>query len=237
MIPIEELLAGANSHREKTGRPLVMLSYAQSLDGSLAARRGSPLHLSGPASLEMTHRLRLAHDAILVGIGTVLVDDPRLNVRLPGLKPGYTDPQPVVLDSHLRFPLDRQLLHGTRLPWIAALPGADPQKQVELEQRGARILHLPPGKDGRLLLPALLSCLGELEINSLMVEGGASVIASFLEQGLADRLVLTIAPLLVGGFHIEIGRDAVLPRLENVGTERLGDDLIVWGEISKTVNL
>lgn len=231
MIPIEELLAGAKAHREKTGCPLVTVSYAQSLDGSLAARQRSPLHLSGPESLEMTHRLRLAHDAILVGIGTVLSDDPRLNVRLPGLASGYTDPQPVVLDSHLRFPLERRLLNGGRPPWVAALPEADPQKQVQLEQRGARILHLPPGDDGRLSLTALLSCLGELGISSLMVEGGSRVIASFLAQGLVERLVLTIAPLLVGGLHVKLARDAILPRLDNIGYERLGDDLIVWGEV------
>jgi riboflavin-specific deaminase-like protein len=161
----------------------------------------------------------------------VLSDDPRLNVRLPGLASGYTDPQPVVLDSHLRFPLERRLLNGGRPPWVAALPEADPQKQVQLEQRGARILHLPPGDDGRLSLTALLSCLGELGISSLMVEGGSRVIASFLAQGLVERLVLTIAPLLVGGLHVKLARDAILPRLDNIGYERLGQDLIVWGEV------
>ena len=236
MVPIDELLADAPAHRKKTGRPLVTLSYAQSLDGSIAARTDSPLRLSGPQAMSMTHQLRAAHDAILVGIGTVLADDPRLNVRLveglPGRTPGHNDPQPVVLDSHLRFPQERRLLRGGRRPWIAALPGVDPQKKVQLEQRGARVLHLPPGEDGRVSLPALLGCLGEMGINSLMVEGGASVIASFLAQGLVDRLVLTIAPLLVGGLHIEIGQDAISYRMDHVGYERLGEDLVVWGAIS-----
>ena len=230
MVPIDELLAGARTHREKTGRPLVTLSYAQSLDGSIAARRGSPLRLSGPEAMALTHRLRAAHDAILVGIGTVLADDPRLNVRLAGGR----DPQPVVLDSHLRLPLDARLLGGSRPPWIATLPGADPQKQAQVEGRRARLLSLPADADGRVSLPALLSCLAELGLNSLMVEGGARVIASFLAQGLIDRLVLTVAPVFVGGLRV-VDLEAALPnppRLKAPGYERLGEDLIVWGEVS-----
>jgi 3,4-dihydroxy 2-butanone 4-phosphate synthase/GTP cyclohydrolase II len=228
MLPIDELLAGARAHRQKTGRPLVTLSYAQSLDGSIAARRDSPLRLSGPEAMALTHRLRAAHDGILAGIGTVLADDPRLNVRLADGR----DPQPVVLDSRLNLPLDARLLGNNRLPWIAALQGADPQKQRQLEQRGARILILPAGQDGRISLPALLDCLAELGLNSLMVEGGASVITSFLAQGLVDRLVLTVAPVIVGGLRAVDSEAAfpMRPQLKNPGYERLGDDLIVWGK-------
>jgi 3,4-dihydroxy 2-butanone 4-phosphate synthase/GTP cyclohydrolase II len=228
--PIDELLAGARLHREKTGRPLVTLSYAQSLDGSIAARRGEPLRLSGPEAMALTHRLRAAHDGILVGIGTLLADDPRLSVRLAEGR----DPQPVVLDSRLNLPLDARLLGGSRPPWIAALPGADPQKQAQLERRGARVLSLPPGEDGRISLPALLGYLAGQGIDSLMVEGGARVIASFLAQGLVDRLVLTVAPVIVGGLHA-VDAEAALPvplRLILPGYERLGDDLVVWGKIA-----
>ena len=230
MVPIDLLLAGAAEHRRITGRPLVTLSYAQSLDGSIAARRGSPLRLSGAESMALTHRLRAAHDAILVGISTVLSDDPHLNVRL--VQGG--DPQPVVLDSHLRFPLEARLLSGACPPWIATLPGADPQKQVQLERLGARVLKLPPGADGRVSLPALLECLGEIGMNSLMVEGGSSVITAFLRQKLVDRLVLTIAPVLVGGLRAieDVGRIANPSYIQDTGYERLGDDLIVWGKIS-----
>ncbi len=229
-VPIDELLAGARTYRQSTGRPLVTLSYAQSLDGSIAVRRGSPLRLSGPEAMAMTHRLRLAHDGILVGIGTVLADDPRLNVRLAEGR----DPQPVVLDSRLRLPLYASLLGGSRLPWIAALPGVDPHKQAQLEARGAQILSLPAGEDGRISLSALLSRLAELGLDSLMVEGGARVITSFLVQGLVDRLVLTVAPVVVGGLHA-VDAEAALPaplRLILPGYERQGDDLIVWGKIS-----
>jgi 3,4-dihydroxy 2-butanone 4-phosphate synthase/GTP cyclohydrolase II len=177
-----------------------------------------------------THRLRAAHDGILVGIGTVLADDPRLNVRLAEGR----DPQPIVLDTRLRLPLNARLLKGSRPPWIAALPGANPQKQAQLEESGARVLSLPPGEDGRISLAALLSCLAELGLNSLMVEGGARVITSFLAQGLVDHLVLTVAPVIVGGLRA-VDAEAVLPaplRLILPGYERLGDDLIVWGKIS-----
>ena len=230
MVPIDELLAGAETHRHKTGRPLVTLSYAQSLDGSIAARQGIPRRLSGPASMEMTHQLRAAHDGILVGIGTILADDPRLNVRLVQGR----DPQPVVLDSRLRFPLDASLLQGSCPPWIASLPGVDPQKRVELKEHGAIILSLVESEDGRVSLPDLLRCLAEKDLNSLMVEGGARVITSFLSQRLADRLVLTIAPIIIGGLRV-VEPEATLvsqPRLKNPGYERLGDDLIVWGALS-----
>ena len=119
MVPIDQLLARATTHRLQTGRPLVSLSYAQSLDGSLAARRGSPLLLSGKASMQLTHRLRASHDAILVGIGTILADDPQLTVRLVQ----GPQPQPVILDSHLRLPPNARVFQGPKLPWIGKLPG------------------------------------------------------------------------------------------------------------------
>ena len=104
MIPIldqvSECLRSAPAHRRRTGRPFVTLSYAQSLDGSIADRPGRPLALSGPQAMALTHGLRAAHEAILVGIGTVLADNPRLNVRLVD----GPDPQPMVVDSRLRFP-------------------------------------------------------------------------------------------------------------------------------------
>lgn len=229
-LPIDELLAGARPHLQATGRPLITLSYAQSLDGSIATRRGESLHLSGSEAMRLTHSLRAAHDGILVGIGTVLADDPRLNVRLTEGR----DPQPVVLDSRLRLPLDARLLGGSRPPWIVALQGADPQKQAQLEGRGGRVLCLPAGEDGRISLPALLSRLAELGLSSLMVEGGARVITSFLAQGLVNRLVLTVAPVVVGGLRA-VDAEAALPaplKLILPVYERLEDDLIVWGKIS-----
>jgi 3,4-dihydroxy 2-butanone 4-phosphate synthase/GTP cyclohydrolase II len=229
MDKVRSSLQGAPDHRRRTGRPLVTLSYAQSLDGSIADRSGRPLALSGSQSMAMTHGLRAAHEAILVGIGTVLADNPRLNVRLAE---GY-DPQPVVVDSRLRFPPYANLLKTSRAPWIAAGADADPERQEALEAAGARVLKLP-GSNGWVDLAVLLDHLGSLGINSLMVEGGAQIITSFLASRLVDQVVLTIAPLLVGGLrvvnHLGHASRQRFPRLRHVSYQQLGDDLVLRGE-------
>lgn len=230
MATTERLLEEILQAPGQLGRPAVTLSYAQSLDGSLAARRGVPLPLSGPQASRLTHRLRAAHHAILVGIGTVLADDPRLTVRLAQGE----HPQPVVLDGRLRFPLQACLLQGPRPPWIAATEGASPQKAAALEAAGAQVLRLPPGPDGRVDLPALLALLAGRGVARLMVEGGATVIGSFLASRLVDRVVLTVAPLFVGGLPAVESRPEpetapALPRLAGLQCERLGEDLVLWG--------
>ena len=224
-----EFLQSAAAHRRRTGRPLVTLSYAQSLDGSIADRPGRPLALSGSQAMAMTHGLRAAHEAILVGIGTVLADNPRLNVRLVSGQ----DPQPVVVDSRLRFPPYANLLKNRRSPWIATSEGADPERQQALEAAGARVLRLQ-GSNGWVNLAGLLGQLGSLGINSLMVEGGAQIITSFLVSRLVDQVVLTIAPLLVGGLRVvdHLGHSSLrrFPRLKNLSFQQLGDDLVLRGE-------
>lgn len=228
MRPFDQWLAGAPALRLREGRPLVTVSFAQSLDGSIAARPGEPLELSSPATWQLTHRLRAVHDAILVGIGTVLADDPRLTVRLVE----GPNPQPVILDSHLRIPLKAKLLHQPLLPWIIASESAPSSRQARLEGLGARVVRLPEGDDGRVALIALLAYLGEQGVDRLMVEGGATVISAFLSQGLADLLVITIAPLLVGGVHaLRQGSLSSVLRLGELRSERYGDDLVIWGRI------
>ncbi len=226
---IRRVLAKAPEHRERTGRPLVTLSYAQSLDGSIADRPGRPLALSGSQSMIFTHCLRAFHDAILVGIGTVLADNPRLNVRLVE----GSNPQPVIVDSRLRFPPYANLLRNGRTPWIAAAEGADPERQEALEAAGARVLRLP-GQNGWVDLPALLDHLGRQGIDHLMVEGGAQIITSFLATRLVDQVVLTIAPMLVGGLRVvdNLGYSSLrrFPRLSRVSYQQLGEDLVLRGE-------
>ena len=233
MIPIldqvSECLRSAAAHRRRTGRPFVTLSYAQSLDGSIADRPGRPLALSGPQAMALTHGLRAAHEAILVGIGTVLADNPRLNVRLVA----GPDPQPVVVDSRLRFPPYANLLKNGRSPLIATNAGADAERRQALEAAGARVLVLP-GNNGWVDLADLLKHLGSMGINSLMVEGGAQIITSFLASRLVDQVVLTIAPLLVGGLRVvdHLGRSSRrrFPRLKHLSYQQLGDDLVLRGE-------
>ena len=221
--------------RSDASAPFVTLSYAQSLDGSLTTRQGTSYPISAPAALTMTHSLRAAHSAILVGIGTVLADDPALTVRLT---PGDS-PQPIILDSHLRTPPDARLLCGQHSVWVATTPvGAQSSRRRRLEQAGARIFTLPADEAGRVDLAALPDCLAAEGVRSLMVEGGARILTSFLERGLADYAVITIAPVFLGGYGLiqpAQGQDAfrsVTPRLRNVQQVQLAGDTVLWGEIA-----
>ncbi|MFN3308305.1 MAG: RibD family protein [Anaerolineales bacterium] len=209
------------------------LSYAQSLDGSLTLARGRPLCLSSPPTLRLTHQLRALHDAILVGIGTVLADNPRLTVRLVRGK----QPQAVILDSHLRLPLTAALLENLhRPPWIATVESPQSPRWQALQGRGAVLLPLAPDAQGRVAWGDLLATLFERGIRSLMVEGGAQVIHSLLQAAVADQAVITIAPRFVGGLTVleepPTSRDApAFPALEQLGCQRLGEDLVVWGRL------
>lgn len=221
-------LAQAGQHRQETGRPLVSLCFAQSLDGCLTVARGRPTALSGPQSSRQTHRLRAAHDAILVGVGTVIADDPQLSVRhVQG-----RSPQPVVLDSRLRMPLESRLLQRADLPvWIATTPAADPEKRIALEGAGARLLVLPADDQGRVSLTALLDVLAENGVNSLMVEGGAQVITNFLAQRLADWVAVTIAPVFLGGLPAIEGSLPAPLWLKDPQFEQLGEDVLIFGRL------
>lgn len=231
---IKPLLAFAPEHRRLKGRPFVTLSYAQSLDGCISARPGEPLALSGRRSLKLTHQLRASHDAILVGIGTVFSDDPRLTVRLVHGE----DPRPVVVDSKLRLPLDCNLLReSSRKPIIVTSKQADGKRVRALEELGAQVLRIQSNERGQVNLSDMLDKLGGLGINSLMVEGGARIITSFLMERLTDYIVLTIAPVLVGGLRAvsELGDvdPAQFLRLVNPGHRWLGKDLILWGSLTE----
>lgn len=226
----------AESHHRETGRPFVTLTYAQSLDGSIATNAGNPLQLSGTRSLEFTHQLRALHDAILVGIGTVLSDNPRLNVR--HYEDG-THPTPVVLDSQLRFPDDARLLScGGPPPLIVTGPEADSERENALEDQGASILRVPCSSEGGVCLDGLLEVLGDRGLSSLMVEGGTEVLTSFFRERRVQRVILTVAPCFVGGTSAlhSLGAEASdmesdsFPRLENVQYRWLGKDLILEGD-------
>lgn len=213
-------------------RPFVTLSYAQSWDGSISLQSGEALSLSGTRALQLTHHLRSIHDGILVGIGTVLSDNPRLNVR----QCSGPDPQPIVLDSRLRIPPDAQLCHlSDKRCWILTSAGGDLPDNARLE-----IIRLPGDEQGRVCLHQALRELKRRGINSLMVEGGANVINEFLQQQLVDALVLTVAPTLVGGYKAvtqavtQVGAEGapVLPQISPMFTERLDEDLIMWGVLN-----
>lgn len=229
---IERILSGIESEKKPKSRPFVTLSYAQSIDGSIAIRRGEQLIISGDAAARLTHQLRAYHDGILVGIGTVLADDPQLTVRLVEGE----NPQPIVLDSQLRIPLDAKLLKA-RAPWIATSNKADPARVAEFKKRGVNMLNLPLDADGRLSLPELLFSLDRQGIKTLMVEGGAGVITSFLTSHQVDLVVLTIAPIFVGGLRAInaqlTGRGSDSPgdlvKIRDMAYAEAGEDLVIWG--------
>ncbi len=231
-MSLEALFARLAAAEPPELRPVVMVSYAQSLDGSVALRRGEPLTLSSQPSLAFTHRLRANHDAILVGVGTVLADNPRLTVRLVS----GNSPQPVVLDTHLRFPSGAALLDQPRLPWIATGPKVNAAKRMALQDKGVSVLALPLDAAGRVELPALLAALRARGVRRLMVEGGAAVLTSFLVGRLVDFLAVTVSPLLVGGLHALTNplasTETALPRLRNPQWVQMGPDWVIWGELA-----
>jgi GTP cyclohydrolase II len=219
----------AAESRAQRGRPFVTLAYAQSLDGSIAGAGRRPLSLSGESSLQLTHELRAAHDAILVGIGTVLSDNPQLNVRLvPG-----SDPQPIVVDSHLRLPSASHLMESGRGTWLAVTSDAEEQDEKRVRERGADVLRTPALDNGWVDLDALMASLVERGLSHLLVEGGARILTSFLKARLADYVVVTVAPRFVGGVPALCENElSSSPCLRSWQTERVGDDLVVAGEIA-----
>jgi GTP cyclohydrolase II len=228
--PLVERLA-AHRHRA-TERPFVTLSYSQSLDGSIAVSRSSRCALSCRKSLEMTHRVRSFHDALLVGINTVVTDDPQLTVRYCD----GDDPQPVVLDSTLRFPDGARLLRPlSRKPIIITTDRAPPDSVKRLQDKGARIFIVGQ-EEGRVDLNAALQLLRSLDMSSVMVEGGATVINRILARHLVDYCVLTITPKFIGGVKaVEslCGPDHAAPlSISDCRYQTLDRDLIAYGALS-----
>ena len=234
MDTLKPFLTGASEHRKRTGRPFVTLSYAQSLDGSISARPGESLALSGEESLKLTHRLRAEHDAILVGIGTVLSDDPRLNVRLVSGE----NPRPVVVDSRLRLPLGSRLMTQESMrPWIFTRQEPEVNRREALEKAGATVIAVPSNARGQVNLQAMLGKLADMGISSLMVEGGSRIITNFLYERLANYIVLTVAPVFVGGLHAvsDLGQSdpTCFLRLQDPSHTWIGGDLVVWGALAQ----
>ena len=211
-------------HTRRDGLPFVTVSYAQSLDGCLANHDHHALALSGYASMTLTHRIRAVHDAILVGVQTVLNDDPMLTVRLVEGE----HPQPIVLDSRLRFPMSARLLTHPRGVWVATTTPPPAQFPPALT-----VLSTHANPDGKLDLLHLLQQLAQRGIQSVMVEGGATIIASFLQAGLVNRVIVTLTPRYFGGFGIaHTLRTATPIRLPHPQCFPLGEDFILWSDLA-----
>jgi len=234
---LDRVEAVLRSRQNDPARPAVTLAYAQSLDGCISGDVGIATEISNRHSRVLTHCLRSVHDALLVGVNTVIVDDPRLTVRLvPG-----EDPVPVIVDSSLRIPLDVQLLREAAVqPIVAATWGACEARGAALADLGADVLRVDANPDGSVDLEALLVELRARGIRSVMIEGGAKIITSVLVGELADQLVLTISPRFLGGVRsVEPlcgrGRND-RPELANVFCETIGNDLVVQGELRRSAD-
>lgn len=215
-------------HTAATGRPFVVVKAATSLDGRVAAADGSSQWLTGEQARARGHALRAEVDAVLVGSGTVLADDPALTCRLPG----YRGPQPlrVVLDRRGRTTADRRVLDGSAPTLVLAGPRAEPAWVAGLRAAGIQVglvAGLEAGEPHAVLAP-----LWDRQVRSVLVEGGATVIGAFLRAGLCDKLVVHVAPLLLGaaGAPLLGGGAATLaqaPRLRLDAVERAGGDAIL----------
>ena len=178
------------------GIPFVTLKFAQTLDGRIATVTGSSQWISSDASLKLAHRLRSIHDAILVGIGTLLKDDPKLTVRLAKGK----SPIRVIADSKLRIPLNSKVVQEQHVaPTIIATTfGANEEKKLSLKKIGIEVMEIAADDDGRVDLEDLLFKMGKRGISSVLVEGGSGIITSMLSKSLADKIVVAVAPKILG---------------------------------------
>ncbi|MGD1053763.1 MAG: bifunctional diaminohydroxyphosphoribosylaminopyrimidine deaminase/5-amino-6-(5-phosphoribosylamino)uracil reductase RibD [Candidatus Dormibacteria bacterium] len=198
------------------GLPFVTAKFAASLDGRIATASGESRWITGGGARRLGHLLRHRHDAVLVGVGTVLADDPELSARLEGR--AARQPLRVVLDSRLSLPPGARVLGGGSGCLIATTDAASAPARRTLEAAGARVVAFTPAADGRVPLDAVLRLLAEEGRISVLVEGGSRVHGAVFDGELADRVVAVIAPRIVGG-------DAALSAVGGRGVTRLGDAL------------
>ena len=232
-----------------TRKPFVILKTAMSLDGKIATKAGDSKWITNESSRKYVHKLRSEVDAVLVGIETVLKDDSLLTVRSPKSpsseaellwRTGKVQSQPirVVVDSRARIPLGARVLNKEALTIVATTKLASKRKIEALEKKGAKVLIIK-NRDKKVNLKELLKRLGKLEITSLVVEGGGRINASFLENGLVDKVLFFIAPKIIGGKEaftpvegkgIERIKHAI--KLKNISIKRFGEDMLVEGYIT-----
>jgi diaminohydroxyphosphoribosylaminopyrimidine deaminase/5-amino-6-(5-phosphoribosylamino)uracil reductase len=220
----------------RRGRPHVTLKWAATLDGATAdVLRGSRWITGSEARLE-AHHMRSRADAVVVGIGTALTDDPALDVRLGG--PWPREPFRVVVDSRARLPVTARLIGAGKADraLIAVTDAADPERLGSLETRGVTVLRCK-SREGHVDVSDLVSRLGALGVGGILVEGGGKLGWAFLEAGLVDRVVAFTAPMLLGGAAAPRavgGEGLLLPeavRLEGIGIRPLGTDWVVEADV------
>ena len=218
-------------HHRRTGRPLVVLKLGQSLDGRIAAASGASRWITGEPARRHAHRWRSWTDAVAVGAGTVIADDPELTVRHVRGR----DPRPLVVDGGLRCPPSAKAFGG-RMPILATAASAPEPERTRFTRRGVEVWTLPD-KSGTFELGELWARAGEAGLTSVLVEGGRGLAGAALRARSVDRVMIYIAPRLLGGDALagigELGLDSLAetPRLERVRTRRLGEDLLYTGRV------
>ena len=217
-------------HYMETGLPFVTIKYAQTLDGRIATATGESQWISSEASLKFTHKLRAAHDAILVGAGTVIKDNPELTVRLVRGR----NPLRVIVDSALKIPAKSKVLQNLsqNKTIIATIKKANDPQFKRLIKLGAEIITVDADKQGKVDLKKLLKMLAKRNISSVLIEGGAQIITSILINNLANRMITVIAPKILGkGIEavgdLKIHNLALAKKLSIRKIARSGDDIIL----------
>ncbi len=240
--PLSEEAVGLNEAYikfMKARTPFVILKAAISLDGKIATSAGDSRWISGEQSRRRVHELRNQVDAVVVGIGTVRRDDPLLTTRLPE---GGRDPVRVIVDGRGSLPIDAKVFYLTSSAptWVAVTSDAPAERVEALRRLGLDVIEAG-GSHGRVSLAQLLKHLGERDITSVMLEGGEGIFTSALEEGVVDKFVLFVAPLLVGGRKapglfggegVERVTDAI--RLERMRIEQLESDVLIEGYASSS---
>ncbi|WP_137177701.1 bifunctional diaminohydroxyphosphoribosylaminopyrimidine deaminase/5-amino-6-(5-phosphoribosylamino)uracil reductase RibD [Roseomonas sp. AR75] len=236
-IAVEEGLCAAEARavtagfikRITQGLPLVTLKLATTLDGRIATRTGESQWITGPPARREAHALRARHDAILVGSGTALADDPELTCRLPGATP--RQPLRVVADARLRMPVTARLVATAQdtPTLIVTAPGHPPSVRAPYQSAGVELATVPRAREGLALRP-LLEALAQRGVTRVLAEGGAGIAAGLLREGLVDRLAWFHAPGIMGGdglpaaYPLPVDVLAAMPRFRRVAARPLGED-------------
>ncbi|OGO03979.1 MAG: riboflavin biosynthesis protein RibD [Chloroflexi bacterium RBG_13_54_9] len=222
--------------------PFVTAKFAMSLDGKIATKTGDSQWITGEEARRYAHSLRRVSDAIMVGVNTVISDDPQLTARDID-EDAHQSRQPlrVVVDSRGRTPASARILHMPGKTIIATTASIEPTKVRELREAGAEVLSLPAKRD-RVDLPELMRTLGSRKITSVLVEGGGTLLGSFFDQGLVDKVYAFVAPVIIGGKRavtaVEgrgVSKITEALQLRRLRVERLGDDVMICGYIGEGV--
>ena len=218
--------------RQRAGRPLVILKLATTLDGRIAVHTGESRWISGDEARRRVHLLRARSDAVMVGIGTALADDPSLTCRLAGLED--RSPVRLVVDARLHLPLTGRLaVTAKQQPtWLITVPGGERKRRRAFEECGVRVLEVAEAPDGYPDPAAMFAALGEAGLTRVLVEGGGHIAAGLLRADLIDRLCWFRAAGIMGGDGVPavaaygVDELALMRRYRRVGVQRSGEDLL-----------